>query len=206
VSSLVTCWETFFRDLFIFICNIDAEIKSRLEQENAGDIPLNLTIGEYVARKYNFQNLLMTKEAFDYLFQEKTQSLSEYFSESVFNGSVIGDFELIFRWLSQGLFKEKVDDVLSKAFSIRHLVTHDANYLVEFDSELFSTIEVVFQAVPQYFIANIASKYSQKRIVFNVVDKCVRITNNPSKDERNYAFSAIDFMSNDYEVISNSAS
>lgn len=205
VSSLVTCWETFFRDLFIFICNIDVGIKGRLEQENVGNIPLDLTVGEYVARKYNFQNLSMTKEAFDSIFKKNTQNLSEYFSEEVFNGSLIGSFELIFAWLSQGVFKEKVDDVLSRAFAIRHLVTHDANYLVDFDSELFSTIEIVFQAVPQYFIATIAAKYSQKRIVFNVVDKYVRITDNPSDDERSYAFSAIDFMANDYEVISDSA-
>ena len=56
------------------------------------------------------------------------------------------------------MFKEKIDGVLHKAFSMRHLVTHDANYLVEFDSELFNSIEIVFQAVPQYFIANIAAK------------------------------------------------
>ena len=69
ICSLVTCWETFFRDLFIFISNNDNTICKKLCAEVSETIPLGLTIGEFYARKYNFQNLNNTREAFDYIFQ-----------------------------------------------------------------------------------------------------------------------------------------
>lgn len=63
VCSLITCWETFFRDLFVFICNTDALIAQRLKTVTALEIPLDLSIGEFYAGKYNFQNLNQTREA-----------------------------------------------------------------------------------------------------------------------------------------------
>ena len=72
VCSLVTCWETFFRDLVIFICNHDKDIHDRIVSEHVGDIPLGLTIGEFYVRKYNFQNLEQIRQAFDVFDQEGT--------------------------------------------------------------------------------------------------------------------------------------
>ena len=110
-------------------------------------------------------------------------------------------YSLIFMWIHDGSFKEKVDFILEKGFEIRHKVTHDANYLIDFDSKLLSEIECVFQIIPQFFIASFAEKYSQKRLVFNLKERYIRITDTPTKDEKNYAFNVKDFMADDYEIV-----
>ncbi|NOU60810.1 hypothetical protein [Marinifilum caeruleilacunae] len=201
VCSLITCWETFFRDLFIFLCDSDEAINDKLNESLKGEIPLDLTIGEFLARKYNFQNLNQTKEAFDSIFQRDTTTLTEYFTSEVFEGVLHKDYSLIFKWIHDGVFKENVDRVLEKGFEIRHKVTHDANYLIDFDSKLLAEIECVFQIIPQFFISSFAAKYSQNRLVFNIKEKYIRITDNPMKDEKNYAFNVKDFMAEDYEIV-----
>ncbi len=201
ICSLITCWETFFRDLFIFISNHDDKIKRRLSIEISGTIPLELTIGEYLARKYNFQNLNQTHEAFDYIFQNKTKELTEYFTNDIFNDAIYIENAIIFKWICEGVFKEKVDIILQTAFEIRHRITHDANYIIDFNSKLLSEIECVFQMVPQFFISNIAAKYSQKRVVFNIKEHYLRITDNPNEHEKPYAFNVKDFMADDYKII-----
>ena len=39
ICSLITCWETFFRDLFIFLCDTDPIIKSELNNEQKEERP-----------------------------------------------------------------------------------------------------------------------------------------------------------------------
>lgn len=201
ICSLITCWETFFRDLFIFLCNTDIEIKNRLSSMLTEEIPLDLTIGEYHARKFNFQNLRQTREAFDYIFQRETIHITDYFTQDVFNGILHADYAIIFKWIHEGTFKEKVNKILEKGFNIRHKVTHDANYLIDFDSKLLSQIESIFQVIPQFFTASFAKKYSQKRIVFNIKERVIRITDSPTEDEGNYAFNPKNFMADDYEIV-----
>lgn len=201
ICSLITCWETFFRDLFIFLCDTDLIIKTELNNEQKEERPIDLTIGEFTARKYNFQNLTQTKEAFDFILHRESQTLTDYFTTDVFNGIIHKDYSLIFMWIHDGSFKEKVDFVLEKGFEIRHKVTHDANYLIDFDSKLLSEIECVFQIIPQFFIASFAEKYSQKRLVFNLKERYIRITDTPTEDEKNYAFNVKDFMADDYEIV-----
>ncbi|HRP32774.1 MAG TPA: hypothetical protein PKV73_12825 [Agriterribacter sp.] len=201
ICSLITCWETFFRDLFIFICNYDNSIKQRLTVEVNSEIPLNLTIGEFYARKYNFQNLTQTREGFDFIFQKKTFELSEYFTDDVFNGLLFIKCAMIFKWMHEGNLKTKIDEALHSAFKIRHRVTHDANYLIEFDTMLLSEIECVFQMIPQFFVSHFAIKYLQKRLVFNKIERFIRITDKPTEDEVPYVLNVKDFMANDWQVI-----
>jgi hypothetical protein len=201
ICSLITCWETFFRDLFIFLCDTDQDIKQRLKMTLKEEIPFALTIGEFISRKYNFQNLAHTKEAFDFIFLRETTTLSDYFTPEVFEGVLHKDYSLVFKWIHEGSFMGKVNNALEKGFEIRHKVTHDANYLIEFDSNLLSEIECVFQIIPQFFIGSIAAKYSQKRLVFNLKEQYIRITDNPTEDEKNYAFNVKDFMTDDYEIV-----
>lgn len=201
IYSLVTCWETFFRDLFIFISNNDNTIYKKLCAEVSETIPLGLTIGEFYARKYNFQNLNNTREAFDYIFQKKTQSIVDYFTDDIFNETVCCSFPLIFKWIQDGTFQDKVNNVLQTAFNIRHKVTHDANYVITYNHILFAEIECIFQIIPQFFISTIAAKYSQKRLVFNIKEYYVRITDSPTEFEKPYAFSIKDFLADDYSIV-----
>ena len=201
ICSLITCWETFFRDLYIFLCDSDEDINARLQEVQTQEIPLNLTLGEFNARKYNFQNLKQIKDALDNIFQRETVSLSDYFTTEIFEGVLNKNYSLIYNWIQNGSIKEKIDNTLEKGFEIRHKVTHDANFLIDFDSTLLSEIECVFQTVPQFLTSSIAEKYSQKRLVFNVKENYVRITNTPTENEKNYVFNTEDFMAEDYKII-----
>jgi hypothetical protein len=201
ICSLVTCWETFFRDLFIFICNFDNDIKARLTKLADTDLKSDLTIGEFTAGKYNFQNLEQTRQAFDFILEKQTVKLSEYFTEEVFQGVMFSGYTLIFKWISEGILLEKIEETLQSAFRIRHRVTHDANYVIEIDPEHISEIEYIFQVIPQFFMFFFASKYSQKRLVFNTKKLFVKITNSPEPRELPYAFNPKDFMSKDWMVV-----
>lgn len=200
ISSLITCWETFFRDLFIFICNEDADIKSRLNIDVSDALALDLTIGEYTARKYNFQNLTNTREAFDYIFAKNTTELSDYFTNNVINGLIVSGYAKMFEWIAKGIFKKKVDELLALGFSLRHKITHDANYRIDISGILLSEIEHVFQVIPQFFVSHIAERYGQKRIVFNIEHKFVHVTDSPSEKELHYAFTIDDFISTNWKV------
>lgn len=201
ICSLVTCWETFFRDIFIYLCDVDPKNNSNVIRSLINEKPHDLTLGEYMATKYNFQNLNQTKMAFDDLLQKKTETISDYFSSEMFDGVFHKDYSLILKWIRDGSLKSNIDFVLKTGFEIRHKVTHDANYLINCNGKLLSKIECVFQVVPQLFIAYFAGIYSQKRMVFNLTEGYVRITDNPTKDEKNYAFTANDFMADDYILV-----
>jgi len=202
VCSLVTCWETFFRDLFVFLCNNDKQIEKYLMSLKQNEIiPQGITLGEFYTTKYNFQNLEELRLAFDGIFHKNTQSISDYFSDDIFHGVIASGHARIYKWIHDGVLNSRIETTLHKAFRIRHRVTHDANYLVDIDSELFSDIECVFQMVPQFFISHIAGKYVQKRVVFNVDKNGFRITDSPENNEVPYAFTIDDFMATDYEVV-----
>ncbi|RYE20964.1 MAG: hypothetical protein EOP45_10265 [Sphingobacteriaceae bacterium] len=91
--------------------------------------------------------------------------------------------------------------MLEKAFTIRHKVTHDSNYLIDFDNKLFSNIESIFQSIPQFFTVHTARKYGLKTTVFNTEKYCVRITDTPSEHEMPYVFSIEDFLATDYQIV-----
>ena len=164
------------------------------------DIPLNLTIGEYHSRKYNFQNLTQTRIAFDEIYEKETLSITDYFTEEVFAGTIVTTLPIIMQWIADGTFKSKTDSALEKAFVIRHQVTHDSNFLVDFDNELFSEIESVFQSIPQFFTAHTARKYGLKTTVFHTTKYHIRITDTPNEYELPYVFSVQDFLATDYHV------
>lgn len=200
VCSLITCWETFFRDLFIFISNHDDLIRQRIAIGCNSENLVDLSIGEFVASKYNFQNLLQTREAFDFLFQKTTVKLSEYFSNEVFGEAVFSEYIVISKWIQDGNLNGNLDEALVNAFKLRHRIMHDANYLMDWDPEMLAALECVFQVVPQFFISHISEKYSQKRVVFHKTEKCIRITDTPTVDEVPYIFSSKDFMANDFQI------
>ncbi|GAA3971425.1 hypothetical protein GCM10022246_24870 [Pedobacter ginsengiterrae] len=128
ICSLITCWETFFRDLFIFICDFDPSINQILRKEIDGESLGKLTVGEYFAAKYNFQNLEQMRKALDKIYRRQTASISDYFPTEIFQNVAMTRPSIIFFWISERRLQEKIEDVLATAFNIRHRLTHDANF------------------------------------------------------------------------------
>ncbi|PIE92729.1 hypothetical protein CO726_25120 [Bacillus fungorum] len=177
VSSLVTCWETLFRDLFVFIVDNDNDIYDRiysfLQEKNieldAVDA-MDISVSEYMSKQFNFQDLAQTCEAFNFLFDRTEKKITDYFDEAI---NAIGAFQCsrpnyILHWLQQGniaLVKKEIFDTLEEAFNIRHKVIHDGNFYMEVIPEQMAKIESCFVIFPQFITAWLAIKYNQKRMV-----------------------------------------
>jgi hypothetical protein len=91
VVSLVSCWETMIRDAIVFLVHKDTNIAENAKQfvESKGVDTAKLekqgiTIGEFISKQYNFQNLEDTCRAFNFLFQENRSNIFE-FTQEVFN-------------------------------------------------------------------------------------------------------------------------
>lgn len=201
ICSLITCWESFFRDMFIFLCNHDPQIKRIFESKHQGEDLLGLTIGEYAAMRYSFQNLNLTREAFDMAFGKTTTKFTQYLDADLFSNMVFTTRLRIMDWVTDTAYLDLIDKTLAQAFNIRHKLTHDANYLLKFDQELFADIEEVFQTLPQILMQVIASKYNMNRTVFNTLKLYLRQTDTPDIEEKPYIFSAAEFMADDWGTV-----
>ena len=104
--------------------------------------------------------------------------MTDHLEQDFFNNIVFTSFPVVFIWIQEKTVEDKKNATIKNALAIRHRITHDANYLMKFDAELFHEIECVFQVIPQLLTIKLAKKYNQKRMVFNMKDKTVRLTNN----------------------------
>ncbi|MDD4950582.1 HEPN domain-containing protein [Sulfuricurvum sp.] len=151
---LVSCWETFFRDFFIYIHSKDEEsISSLMKKMNIYDDSIslkNITLPELLSKSFNFQNIMDIESAFNTLWG------SDFFNyvcntETGYCG--IGG-EITKSFSINNLFSDW-DNVIKTTFDIRHKVIHDANFRPEFDALFIQKAESLFLIVPQlvtYFL------------------------------------------------------
>jgi len=195
ICSLINGWETFFRDLFISISDIDKQISDKLTaalKENE-TVPPDLTIGKYVAGKYNFKLLNQIREAFGCLLEEEAAELTDFITKGEFNGILTDKFLMCKEWYQKGVFKKKMDETIHKAYNIRLLVTHNADYEIDLDLQFLAEVELVFQFVPQFFASTMAIRFSQKLLVTDKKNN-LYLADNPSKDELPFSFSTSDIL------------
>lgn len=208
LSSLVTCWETFFRDVFVFICNVDTNIKEKvlkfLEEKNISEKELTekgLSVEDFMSKQFNFQDLNDTCRAFNFLFDETKEKITDYLYEVIDKTPLcFYSPNAILLWMQE---KEdlsvKIFDVLQEAFEIRHKVSHDANYLFKFRPEQMTFIEDCFFVFPQLFSIFISIKYSHKMIV-TVGDNLIALTSEINENNYPVIFSSRDFEAKWYIV------
>ena len=84
VIAMVSCWETFFRDVFIYIINEDKNARESLINkldEDKKEVLNNLGIFEdYFSKLYNFQNVEHIRTAFNKLLNiEIFNEIGSYF-------------------------------------------------------------------------------------------------------------------------------
>ncbi|MED4136003.1 hypothetical protein P4668_26880 [Priestia megaterium] len=179
VSSLITCWETLFRDLFIFIASNDNEIQVRIRsflKEQGIELGklsgLEINEIEYMSKQFNFQDLEHTCEAFNFLLEREEIRITDYLNDVGDLPFVFSDLNHIVLWLKQGtdFTKKQIFNNLNHAFEIRHKVIHDANFIVELSWEDIDKFESCFITFPQFIMAWLATKYNQNRIIGYIVD------------------------------------
>ncbi len=153
LNSLVTCWETFYRDIFVFICNADKDINKKiskfLEDKNITQDELtNIGLSgiDFMSKQFNFQDLNDTCKAFNFLFDETKERITDYLYEVIDKTSLFFYTpNAILYWIQEKKdLSDKIFNVLQDAFEIRHRVSHDSNYLFKFKQEQMTFIEDCF--------------------------------------------------------------
>jgi hypothetical protein len=151
---LVSSWETFFRDFFIYIHSKNEESISDLLKKNNvkyDSTSLNtITLPELLSKSFNFQNLDDIELAFNTLWG------SDFF-EYVCNAETgyCGIHGKITRSLCINTLFPDWHHVIKTTFNVRHKVIHDANFRPEFDIHFIQKSETIFLLVPQlvaYFL------------------------------------------------------
>ncbi len=123
---LVSCWETFFRDLFVFVyTRVPYSIKLLLEKmkitDDAHDLS-TISLAELLSKSFNFQNLSDLEVAYNSLWKSN-------FMESICNTEtgICGVDGKVSEGFSTGLLFPDWHSLIHEAFGIRHKVVHDAN-------------------------------------------------------------------------------
>lgn len=172
LSSLVTCWETYFRDIFVFVCDIDVKIQDKikliLEEKNILLDKIeeqNISIGEFMSKQYNFQDLSQLTEALNYIFDEEFDNISDYVYLAMNREDYFSNINFLMYWYYKDKenFGKNIDETIQKIFEIRHKVTHDANYRFKINSEFMTKVDDCMFLIPQFISQLICEKYNLER-------------------------------------------
>lgn len=212
ICSLITCWETFFRDLIVFICNNDPSVKEELINLINGDDKLkskilqsNLEIEEYLSKIYNLQNLDSLCRALSFILKIDSEHIADFIEMSLKNEALSFHGLNYFIYFISKLKKDEnikyeLREFLDNCFDVRHKVTHDANYKFKIDANFISKLEDCFIAIPQLISVFVCRKYNNEYFVVNK-QGYLRLTKSLEEDELPYIFSISDLVSNDYQAV-----
>lgn len=196
LSSIITCWETFFRDIFAFLNSIDPQLKKstiaklKLCVSDVDSIAMQVDLHGYLAKSFNFQNI-----------EEIKKAMFPIFNSDIFKEIAKYEFETFFPSLDNSCFfsLEKnfpnYNEVIVEAIDLRHKMIHDANFIrtVNLDVEFFQKMETVLLLVPQILSGLLSNKYNLPRFVLNHDGKYY-----------DYLFLINDLICNDWVIASDS--
>ncbi|MFK5912934.1 MAG: HEPN domain-containing protein [Woeseiaceae bacterium] len=163
---LVSSWETFFRDLFVYIYTRDIKSTEKLlEKMNIPSdyiVQNDVTLVELLSKSFNFQSIDDLESAYDSMWKENfLVSICETNLSTIgVNGKVSRDFCI------SSLFPDW-HTVILKIFSIRHKIVHDSNYRIEPEPKFMQKAEVVFLLIPQLVTYLVAQRYQLKHTVMS---------------------------------------
>lgn len=154
---LISCWETFFRDVFVLVHTKEKDLLNQLVaklknyEESLHLKPDDITTSELVSKCFNFQNLDDLNNAFSTLIGS---DFLDYVCKQVIPSCAIKGKHTT-HFSIEHLFANW-RELLTYGFKVRHNVVHDANYRPEFDAQMIQKVEALFLLIPQvatYFIA-----------------------------------------------------
>lgn len=71
---LISCWETYFRDVFVFVHSVDESrittLLSKMRTETSININTEINLSELLSKSFNFQNLNDLEEAYNGMWGE----------------------------------------------------------------------------------------------------------------------------------------
>lgn len=209
VSSIVTCWETFFRDLFVFVCDTDNTLKEKciLECQNKGYLDIikqkNLTVSEYMSKQFNFQNFNDLLKSLNFLNGDNLNSIDEYLKLFLKNECIFASKTYILYWLQQikkdSNFKNDIDNIIKTTLEVRHNIIHDANYQFKIDDDFMTKMEHCFFTIPQCIAMHFAIKYNCKMPLINIKNNRIKESSNITSENIPYIFT-LDSLDSTYYV------
>ena len=160
--ALVGVWETFFRDLFVFLHTTDVELFERLLERVDGKHrgqsvsieEFDFDLCELVSKSFNFQNLDDINEAFGEFFPDgiiESACLSAI-------GPVYVDFEYCDAICIDHTFPNW-RELLGFVFRERHHIIHNSNYRFKLPPEPGKNEAIMF-LVPQIVGLIVANRFS----------------------------------------------
>ncbi|MBT2636577.1 hypothetical protein [Bacillus sp. ISL-39] len=207
ISSLVTCWETYFRDIFVYVVDQDPNKKNKIndfiiekgistqELEKA-----QLSLSDYGSKQYNFQDLNDTCNALNFLLNDSKNRITDFIEGSLVD-VVFAEPNYLLYWLQEERdISQELYTVLEQGFEYRHKLIHDANFIYEIEPHFISAFEDCMVIFPQLISILFAKKYKAMRPVYNVKKHFSRLTDNPKEGEVNFIFSRKDFEGN-YQIV-----
>lgn len=192
LSSIISCWETFYRDVFVFLLSIDENLKNetvrklKLSDSAIQTIQDEVDINNYLAKSYNFQNMEDIKDAF-----------SPIFDLDIFEKTAKDDFLTFspqknqeYYFLLEMIFPDYME-MIENALEIRHKIIHDANYIrqASFNVSYFQKTETLFLLLPQVLSKLLSDKYNLEVLFIRNDVGCYY-----------YLFTIDDLISNDWIV------
>jgi len=163
---LVSCWETFFRDLFVYVNTRDSNsIENLIDKMKVDESLLDLsiiTLPELLSKSFNFQNINDLESAYNSLWGSNfLESVCDTKAEPCgLNGKLVSGF-------SVGSLFEDWHSVITKTFSIRHKVVHDASYRPEINISFIQRAEAIFLLIPQLATYFVAERFDFKRVALS---------------------------------------
>ncbi|WP_147445452.1 hypothetical protein [Corallococcus aberystwythensis] len=166
VIGLVSCMETFFRDMFIYCLDARTDLLAAyldelkpidVENMRASGIPLS----EQLSAGVSFQNLDSVEKGFRHFFPG--------------NGGVLDRLNSLERVVSipsraeKGLARVTLPqdsrEVLSDLLQLRHRLVHDANYNPDFAPQALARYEAYVTLIAQFFHFAVAESLTSHRII-----------------------------------------
>ena len=172
IISLVSICETFLRDIFTFIVNIDNQFKEEVitsyNLKITTSVPdVHIKIEDMLCEFFNFQDI----EDIEYAFKAMVSG-ANFFDD-------IGDVVLPF-------YNHQKDEIHKFCLSIsinnwkklfseiireRHNITHDANYITPLEINTFERYQKTILYFPQVFSFWVSAKYNLPYIALTIKDK-----------------------------------
>lgn len=188
---LVSCWETYFRDVFVYIHSRDDKLTDslleKMDFKASSYDSSDITLPELLSKSFNFQNLNDLEEAYNGLWGDNfLHKICNFdFAPCGLNGNIATEM----------IIKNLIPDwriILEEVFKIRHRVAHDANFRPEIDISLVRKAEIIFLLIPQLSSIMITTK----------LDLSYTLTSN-NESEVPYIFSIHDILAKDWVIIEN---
>lgn len=202
IVFLVICWETFFRDVFVFLLKQHPSLKNELQRNARVRKAMGRTkastldVDEYIADMFNFQNLESLQDAFAPALgihnglELPTEQLT--FMNVREKGWLPFDFSSLFPTWNADL-----DFILQE----RHRIIHDANHRCTVSSSDIQRIECVLFYYLQLFGIFASDRFQLPWIKFNVKVSYLEVVTISNEYYKNILISFNDLLSDDWEVM-----